>query len=77
MFEWLSEIRDKFARRRNLSPADDGFEFDEKTKADITAEDVQPVMEAVIEHQALLVGTSVAASVKGAVIREVTETVLI
>lgn len=56
-------------RAKTLSLAD--------PKADIESADVEPVMESIIEHQALLVGTAVAASIKGAVVREVTETKII
>lgn len=41
-------------------------------KDDIESADVEPIMEAMIEHQAFLVGTAKAASISGATIVETT-----
>ncbi len=46
-------------------------------KDDLTREDVEPVMQLVVDKQAILVKDAIATEIKSAVIREVTETKLI
>ncbi len=46
-------------------------------KDGLTREDVEPVMQSVIDKEALLVGTALPSAVKSAVIREVSEEKLI
>ena len=46
-------------------------------KADIAREDVEPLMEAIVEKDAILVGTAKATEIKSAVVREVNEQKLI
>lgn len=48
-----------------------------RPKDDLTRAAVEPVMQAVIDKEALLVGTATATEIKGAIIREVNDTKLI
>ena len=46
-------------------------------KANISREDVEPVMTSIIEKEAILVGSAKATSIRSAIVREVNETKLI
>ena len=46
-------------------------------KDDIAREDVEPVMQSIVDKEALIVGLAKATEIKGAVVREVNENKLI